>query len=239
MMRPVVASVQHRRCNIAGATSEVPMEIVVRGKNRPVSKHLRAVSREKVARIARFTHDAGRVEVDFSEVRNPREARPQECEVTVHLKRHFVKARACASEPEAALDLVLDKVEQQVARIKDKRVTRMHPRRDRAVPTGNGARANGAAASNGTGSANGVEPVDDALDDFGELDDVDGDAEAEHPRIVKTKRFSAKPMPPDEAALQMELLGHAFFLFANSETGRAAVLYRRNDGELGLIETTA
>ena len=111
------------------------MEIVVRGKNRPVSKRLREVSREKVARIARLTHDAGRVEVDFSEVRNPRESRPQECEITVHLKRHFVKARAAATEPEAALDLVLDKVEQQVARIKGKRVARSHPPRARRRPT--------------------------------------------------------------------------------------------------------
>ena len=53
------------------------MDVVVRGKNRPVSKHLREVSVEKVARIARLTHDAGRVEVDFSEVRNPRESRPR------------------------------------------------------------------------------------------------------------------------------------------------------------------
>ena len=46
-------------------------------------------------------------------------------------------------------------------------------------------------------------------------------------------------MDPEEAALQMELLGHAFFLFTNTENGRAALLYRRNDGDLGLIETTA
>ncbi|MET0628779.1 MAG: ribosome-associated translation inhibitor RaiA [Acidimicrobiia bacterium] len=219
------------------------MEIVVRGKNRPVSKHLVAVSREKVARIARFTHDAGRVEVDFSEVRNPREARPQECEVTVHLKRHFVKARAAAAEPETALDLVLDKVEQQVARIKDKRVTRVHPRKT----NGNGARANGVAA------ANGHEPVGDEaltdldeLDELADLDELDGldelldasEAVGEPgARIVKTKVLTAKPMPIDEAVLQMELLGHSFFLFADSETGHAAVLYRRNDGELGLIET--
>ena len=103
-------------------------------------EHLREVSREKVARIARLTHDAGRVEVDFSEVRNPRESRPQECEITVHLKRHFVKAHAASTEPEAALDLVLDKVEQQVARIKGKRVTRSHravraPRRRTATST--------------------------------------------------------------------------------------------------------
>ena len=195
------------------------MEVVVRGKNRPVSKRLREVSLEKVARIARLTHDAGRVEVDFSEVRNPRESRPQECEVTVHLKRHFVKARAASTEPEAALDLVLDKIDQQVSRIKDKRVTRTHPRRAR------------------TASANGhVDTADSIPDDL--LTDLDADAAVtDGPRIVKTKRFATKPMPPDEAALQMELLGHAFFVFTNTETGRAAVLYRRNDGDLGLIET--
>ena len=63
------------------------MEIVVRGKNRPVSQHLRAVTSRKAARIARVAYDAGRVEVEFSEVRNPREPRPQECEMTVHLAR--------------------------------------------------------------------------------------------------------------------------------------------------------
>ncbi|MFI5045431.1 MAG: ribosome hibernation-promoting factor, HPF/YfiA family [Acidimicrobiia bacterium] len=105
------------------------MEIVVRGKNRPVSRQLRAVSCQKVARIARVANDAGRVEVEFSEVRNPRETRPQECEMTVHLTRQLVKARAAAREPEAALDLVLDKIEQRVARIKDRRVTRVHGRR--------------------------------------------------------------------------------------------------------------
>jgi putative sigma-54 modulation protein len=45
-------------------------------------------------------------------------------------------------------------------------------------------------------------------------------------------------MDPGEAALQLQLLGHDFYLFTNSETGRAAVLYRRHDGNLGLIETT-
>jgi len=105
------------------------MEIVVRGKNRPVSRQLREVSRGKLARIERFARDVRRVEVDFSEVRNPRESRPQECEVTVHLTRRLVVARAAASEPGAALDLVIDKIEQQVAKIKDKRVTSVHARR--------------------------------------------------------------------------------------------------------------
>jgi putative sigma-54 modulation protein len=186
------------------------MDIEVRGKNRPVSSRLDAAAREKVARIAKFTHDAGRVEVDFAEQHHRRLAESQLCEITVHLKRHFVKAHACAPEPEAALDLALDKVEHQVSRIKDKRVSRAHPRR-RTSATTNG---------------------DDIADFF--VDDLDDSSDA---RIVKTKQFSAKPMDPEEAALQMELLGHDFFLFTNTDTGRAAVLYSRHDGDLGMNET--
>jgi putative sigma-54 modulation protein len=56
------------------------------------------------------------------------------------------------------------------------------------------------------------------------------------PKIVKTKQFAVKPMDVEEAALQMELLDHDFFLFISTDTGRAAVLYRRHDGALGMIE---
>ena len=103
------------------------MDIVVRGKNRPVSSRLDAAAREKVSRIAKFTHDAGRVEVDFAEQQHRRVAESQLCEITVHLKKHFVKAHACAPEPEAALDLAVDKIGHQVARIKEKRVSRVAP----------------------------------------------------------------------------------------------------------------
>jgi putative sigma-54 modulation protein len=188
------------------------VDVVVRGKNRPVPARLKSLAQEKVARLARFTHDAGRVEVDFSELKNPRVPDRQLCEITVHLKKHFVKAHASSTEPEAALDLAIDKVEHQVARIKERRVARNHVRHGNGHVNGNG-----------------------ALDLDGAPDDEMGDG----PRIAKRKRFATKPMDPEEAALQMELLGHAFFLFTNTENGRAALLYRRNDGDLGLIETTA
>ena len=55
-------------------------------------------------------------------------------------------------------------------------------------------------------------------------------------RVVRTKSFSMKPMAVDEAATQMELLGHTFFFFLNSDSGAANVLYRRWDGDYGLIE---
>ena len=55
-------------------------------------------------------------------------------------------------------------------------------------------------------------------------------------RIVRTKRFAVKPMDAEEACLQMELLGHAFYMFLNAESGEVNVVYRRNDGTYGLIE---
>jgi putative sigma-54 modulation protein len=55
-------------------------------------------------------------------------------------------------------------------------------------------------------------------------------------RVVKTKRFLVKPMPIDEAISQMELLGHDFFLFVDADTDRLNLLYRRDDGNYGLIE---
>jgi putative sigma-54 modulation protein len=73
-----------------------------------------------------------------------------------------------------------------------------------------------------------VPPLDD--------DDEDEQQDSGPARIVKTKEFTIKPMTAEEALLQMDLLGHDFFLFTSSETGRAAVIYRRNDGNFGLIE---
>ena len=195
------------------------MEVVVRGRNLRIPAALRTLATEKVQKIERFTHDASRVEVDFEEVKSHRSA-GFVCDITAHLKRHFVKATANASEPAAALDLALDKAQHQVARIKEKRVARSHPRR----------RNHTAAAGDGA-------PADDDGAERGEDDDA-GPASAHDAPIVKTKRFTMKPMGLEEAALQMELLGHDFFLFTNAENGHAAVLYRRRDGALGLIETT-
>jgi len=64
----------------------------------------------------------------------------------------------------------------------------------------------------------------------------DGTSFEDEPKIVKTKRFAIKPMLPDEAVLQMNLLEHDFFMFINAETNKANVVYRRKDGNFGLIE---
>ncbi|HCO73418.1 MAG TPA: ribosome-associated translation inhibitor RaiA, partial [Clostridium sp.] len=60
--------------------------------------------------------------------------------------------------------------------------------------------------------------------------------EEKEPRIVKTKRFAIKPMSQEEAVLQMELLGHDFYVFMNGDTDEVNVVYKRKDGNYGLIE---
>jgi putative sigma-54 modulation protein len=185
------------------------MDVVIRGKNVKVSKSLRSAAEEHLAKLDRYANGFARAEVDFSEERNPRIAENQKCEVLVHVKGHLLKAHASASEPFAALSAVCDKVEHQVKRLKDKRVARHHPRRVRSERVE-------------------LPPLDD---------EEEGESDGQTARIVKTKEFTIKPMTAEEAVLQMDLLGHDFFLFTSSETGRAAVIYRRNDGNFGLIET--
>ena len=76
------------------------------------------------------------------------------------------------------------------------------------------------------------------LEVAGAVPSDDAEEDADSPRIVKVKRFDLKPMTPEEAALQMEMLGHTFYFFCNAESGVPAVVYRRNDGDVGLIDAT-
>ncbi len=182
------------------------MEIAVRGRNVDVSEVLRGTATEKIARVGRFLDGMERAEIQFCEERNPRIAEREVCEVTMHGHGHVVRARASATDSFAAVDRVVDKLEHRMEKLKGKLIGRSHPRRHPSVDFG----------LNGAGSG------DDAADG--------------QPRIVKSKKFEMKPMTPEEAAMQMELVGHEFYLFTSSETGHAGVVYRRHDGQIGLID---
>jgi putative sigma-54 modulation protein len=67
-------------------------------------------------------------------------------------------------------------------------------------------------------------------------DTVAAVSEESEPAIVKTKTFSVTPLSPQEAVLQLELVGHDFFVFRNDDSGEVNVVYRRRDGQYGLIE---
>ena len=192
------------------------MDVTVSGRHTEVSEALRAVAEEKIGRLARFVDGMDRAEVHFFVERNPRIADKEVCEVTLEGHGHHVRCRVAAPDGFAAIDRAVEKLEHQLHKLKSKLLRRHAPPR-----RGDGTRA-------ATGD---LELADDLFG--GEAQQRDGD---ERPRIVKTKRFAMKPMPPEEAALQMDLLGHDFFFFANSDTGRSAVVYRRADGDVGLID---
>jgi ribosomal subunit interface protein len=196
------------------------MDVVVVGKHTEVDSALRALTVEKVQRVTKFAKDVRRVDVDFEQHPTRRADDSHQCEILVHVRQHLVKGTASGAEHVIALERALDKVEEQMRRLHGRRVERRNGSRAR------GARNTAAAAISAT------EPAADR----GPASPSGNGANAV---VVKSKQFDVTPMSVVDAALQMELLGHDFYLFTLAESGRAAVVYRRNDGELGLIEASS
>lgn len=105
------------------------MDILVRGRNVELDPEVIAAGRRKLARLERLARDIRRIEVQFSEIKNPRVADCEQCEVIVHLKGRLLTAHASAPDLRTALDRAAEKVEHQVARLHEKRIGRSHPRR--------------------------------------------------------------------------------------------------------------
>lgn len=187
------------------------MDIIVKAKNCDVPARLKEDVVAKVEHATRFFDKLSGVEVVFSEEHNPRIAESAVVEVTARTKGHHIRAEGSASDHRGAVDAAVTRFERQLARYKARQVDRARGRDRSAVLD--------IAASNGAPLA------PDADDDLSRA-----------PRIVRTKRFELRPMHPEEAALQLELLGHEFFLFTNAGTGACSVVYRRRDGQMGMIE---
>lgn len=130
----------------------------------------------------------------------------QSIEVTIPMKNLLLRAEEQHIDMYAAIDLVSEKLERQVRKYK----TRVNRK----------ARQNGNVKLMPTP----IEPQEDVKT---EEDDI---------QIVRTKRFNLKPMDVTEAILQMDMLGHNFFVFLDAETSNTNVVYRRKDGKYGLIE---
>jgi putative sigma-54 modulation protein len=186
------------------------LEVTVRGRNIEVTERLRTACEEKIGRLSRHHEGWEHAEVNFFEERNPRISAKEVCEATLRGHGRIIRAKAASTDALGSLDRVVDKLEHQIDKLKSRLISRSHPRRHQ---------------------------LDSALPV--QEDDDDGDqGEQGPPRIVKTKQFDIKPMTPEEAALQMDVLGHDFYLFTNADTGVAAVVYRRNDGDVGLIDAS-
>ena len=132
----------------------------------------------------------------------------QRVEVTIPFTDLLLRAEETNSDMYAAIDLVVDKLERQIRKHKTK--------------------VNRKLREKGSMKTNFILPEAVAV-----LDEVEED-ELER---VRTKRFDLKPMDVEEAILQMDMLGHNFFVFTNADTNETNVVYGRKDGKYGLIET--
>jgi ribosomal subunit interface protein len=100
------------------------MQVTVKGKNTTVPEKVRARAERKLAKIQRFDDRILAMDVEFSEERNPRVADPHRVEVTLTTKSGLVRAHANATDPAAAVDQVVDRLERQVKKLKGRRVDR-------------------------------------------------------------------------------------------------------------------
>jgi ribosome hibernation promoting factor len=192
------------------------MQLQVSGRNLDITEPLREYAERKLARIERHLTEDTRVDLELAIERNRSISANQHAELTVWTRGPVLRAHEYADDMYAAIDLAVDKLDRQVRRYRERRRhwRPHHQARDieALLPLSEDDEAASATL------ANGEEP------------------ELPIPTIVKTKRFNMKPMHPDEAALQLELVGHAFYVFLNAESDAVAVIYRRRDGNLGVIE---
>jgi putative sigma-54 modulation protein len=175
------------------------VRLQVKGKNVELSPALKEYAQKKLGKLDRHLTDSTRVELELAEERNPSIGANQVAEATIWTKGPVLRARESSEDMKASIDLLVDKLERQAKRYRQKRRPWMSRARETAPEV--------------------------ALSD-----------RPSQPEIVKTKQFAVKPMSPEEAVLQLELIGHDFFVFLSAETDEVNVLYRRRDGNYGLIE---
>lgn len=195
------------------------MDVSISARHVNITPRLEEVIHEKIGGLDKFLQGLDHAEVHFDEARNPRIADKEFCEVVVEGHGHHLRCKVHAPDPYSAVDAATLKLERQIRKLRTRLQKRHH------------------------GSGETLRHMDAAalMDDLGSVavDDspsADDDIEDAMPTIVKSKRFYLAPMSAEEAVLKMDLLGHGFFFFINAETNRSAVVYKRDDGDVGLID---
>jgi putative sigma-54 modulation protein len=188
------------------------MKILVRGDHHlDVTPALREYAEKKIGKLGRLGEIAADKEavVTLSVTRGVHRV-----EVAVPLDHMLVRAEERSSDMYASIDLVVGKLEKQLDKYKH-RMSCDHRQKLEGgkAKSGQATRVRGGAAA------------------------ADDEGQELAQRVVRVKQLSVKPMDLEEAIMQMDLLGHDFFVFANADTEETSVLYRRRDGNYGLIET--
>lgn len=190
------------------------MQLLIKGKNIELSEKMRDYVEKKLGRLDRYLDNITQTEVEVSMEKTRAATDRYVVEVTMIANGSILRGEEKSADVYSAVDSVLDVMQRRVTRYKEKLYQR--------------GRNNALKASQAEQSPTAEEL---ALDEEMEEEEVWSE-----PRIVRTKRVAIKPMSEVEAAEQMELLGHDFFLFYNSSTDKINLLYRRRDGDYGMME---
>jgi putative sigma-54 modulation protein len=185
------------------------MEITINGHNLEVTTRLEDYVEKKVGRLDRYMPTLSGVNVDLTTQNSRSSVERQIAQITIRDNRGTIlRAEERSSDMFAAIDTVIDKLYRQIQRYQGKRRRKW--------------RSGGGAAEEFAS-----EPLP--------FEEEDEEA-FEEPGIVRYKRFALHPMSTEEAMEQMELLDHDFFVFFNVEDEGINVLYRRRDGNYGLLQ---
>ncbi|WP_019243073.1 MULTISPECIES: ribosome hibernation-promoting factor, HPF/YfiA family [Bacillus] len=183
------------------------MDYNIRGENIEVTPALREYVEKKVGKLERYFNNTPNANAYVNlKVYNDKTCK---VEITVPMTNLVLRAEERNTDMYAAIDMITDKLERQIRKHKTK-VNRKF-------------------------RATGTTPEVFVFEAEDEADPQDV-VEAEELEIVRNKRFYLKPMDSEEAILQMNMLGHNFFVYTNAETEVTNVVYKRKDGRYGLIE---
>jgi putative sigma-54 modulation protein len=193
----------------------VGLRTIVKGKNYEVPERVREYAQRKLRRLERLLDDQSDATVELSVEQRQSVQDSHLVDVTLVIHGQTLRSSAAAATHQAGIDAVIDKVERRAVSYRET---------SRVRKSSETVRGAGAAPETGAGrAADGDEDTAGADDDGAR-------------QIVKVKRFAIEPMFEEDAVARMEELGHAFFVFVNAENERVSILYRRREGDYGLIE---
>lgn len=196
------------------------MDISVTGRHLNVSDRFRAHIEEKLAKITQLEPRTRRVEVLISHEPNRRQAKAcDRVEITCYAKGPVIRAEACEEDKYAALDVAIDKLMERLRRQHDRR--QVH--RGRRTPE-----------SVAAATARIVPPAEQSVADAAPEVEPDGPF-GDSPVEVREKIHRSSPMTLADALREMELVGHDFYLFHDTDTDRASVVYRRRGWSYGVL----
>lgn len=196
-------------------------DVVFKGRNVEIPDHYRLYVSQKLARLERFDRSIYLFDVELKHAPNRRQRKScQRVEITARGRGPVTRAEACANSFYAAFESAVDKLENRLRRVKDRR--KVHYGDKTPVSLAAATAVPPPAPSRTAAQASSAEH------DGTESDHEPG-------RIVRTKEHPATPMTVDDALYEMELVGHDFFLFHDKQTERPCVVYRRHAYDYGLI----